>query len=957
MRPIAYDGKRFSDLNVEGRFVPFGIAGPSKSPIAVAREGQPPIHVGTQQGVRTITLNFTIDEHQEVEEVRMALLGALQPGSSQERVLVATIMGDGPHAGTELECLASVGQYRFLSPNSIDVDFFIADDRWQERVATTVPEVIVGNGIVVPLNNEGGADVQPELIFGWDTQRLTDSPTVGWKYVKSETITNSGTRPWLRVRQTVDLGDTAALVTAGKLQADGDDLRVRVHGTPSWMEIPRTLTNVNSKRTLCHFYVTIPAGQSVTYDFCYGNPSATSAANLSTRTVNALRYAADDLEGDKGTAASGGANTLTDGTKNWESNRWRYGYIQIVSGAGSGQRRKIQSNTATAITVTRNWSTQPTSSSVYVVWMTGINVDGGIVTTAGTTTSLTDSSQAWGTDEFKGGYVYNITKSAGPYKILSNTATVLTTEAMTAPATSDSYYIEKYGVMTNMVNRSVTETAHRGLWRLNKYHSKGARVWYGNEVPGGWVPWLMLPNQDDKALGRYVDEGAQGSGHAINNWPYLYARRGVRSDNTWPEKSQADGAVLYDPRGFLALDWDYQMKNEGGVGQVVVYTQEPDGDDWQTIGTDSATRTTLANVTAGSGIAGYSSLTGDANPVRIYIGVLPADGVEIPSTAKKSRSIELRNHAKMIVHLDTTDCGSMTNGIYVVGSETAVYDLQAAYRIGGGEDAVPPYDRVAANVLLAANRQLRINPNLKSGLPLVGIYSASTGALIERAPLAATITHHEPNLDGDDTGTETKILTPLPPGKNLVPAPDAIAGWSLNPSVGVTATLHDETSTTFDGNGQAIRINIASAPVGAWSISLERAAFDVVPGALYEFGAVVRSSITGLDVSINAEWQETQAGGATSTVDGIQSSLVTIGGAARWYPLGSGLVTHAGSAITEPTGGCNLYLLIEGSGNVSGNVYVDPVTLGSNGPINLYVTEDEPGELTFSASWREAWYG
>lgn len=958
MRPTSFAGKAFSDLRVSAGFRAYGIAGPARSPIAVEREGQAPIAVGMRQGVRTLPINFTVDEGEDVEEVSMALIGAMQAAGRTPGVLTAVVMGDGVDAGTEIECLAQVGQYRRPNPNSVEIDFSIADDRWFARSATDYPLLTVGNGAVIPLDNRGKAAVQPVLIGGWATQRAGSSASVGWKYIKQETITNSGTRAWRRVRKTVDLGDHAALVTAGKSQADGDDLRVRVHGTPSWMEIPRTLTNPNTKRCFVHFYVTIPAGQSRTYDFCYGNSAATAPDTLSVRTENADIYAADDLEGTSGTATSGGAATLTNSGATWETNRWRYGYIQIVAGTGTGQRRKIASNTATAITVTRNWSTQPTSSSVYVVWMTGVNVDGGLVTTNGTTTSLTDANQAWGTNEWKGGYVYNITQAIGPFRITSNTATVLTTATMSnAPASSDSYYIEKYGVIQYMVNRGVTESAHRGLWRLNQYHQAGGRVWYGDQTPGGWIPRLMLPNNDDLALGRYVDEGSAG-GHAINNWPGLYARRGVRSDNTWPEKGQHDGATLYDPRAFLGLDWDYQMKNEGGIGQVVLMTQQPNGDTWQTAGTDSATRSTLANVTAGSGIAGYTNLTGDETPVLLYLGVLPANGVEIPSTAKKSRSVELRNHAKMIVHLDVTDCGGMTNGIYVVGSEIAVYDHQASFRIGGGDDAVPPYDVVTSNVLLAADRDLRINPNLESGLPLIGIYTASTGALVERAPMAATITHHELNLDGDDVGTETKILTALPPSDNLVPHPDDIVGWTINDGgAGVAATLHDETSTYFGPDAQAIRINVTSAPVGAWSFSLEQAAIAVIPGALYEFGAIVRCSITGLDISITAEWQEDEPGGATSAVDGTDSQTVTIASASRWYPIGGGRKVHAGSAITSPTGGVNLYLLIEGTGTVSGNIYIDPVTLGSNGPTNVYLTEPEPGELTFGLTYTKAFYG
>lgn len=963
MKPIAFDGKTFADLNVDAGFLAGGIGGPPRSPVAIDRDELPPIASGVRQGMRTLPINFTVLPGFDVEETRMALLGALQPSTGRPRVLVGQIMGDGAHANDEIEVLASTGQYRFPSPNTITVDFFIADDRWRARTDTMLPDpsttldaVLVGNGVRVPLNNAGGAAVLPELRFGWATQRGSTAATVGWKYIKQETISNTGTRPWRRVRKTVDLGDTAALVTAGKMQADGDDLRVRVHGTPPWMEIPRTLTNINTKRTLCHFYVSIPAGESVTYDFCYGNASATTPDTLSVRTLNADIYAADDLEGASGTATAGAANTLTDSGKTWETNRWRYGWIELTGGTGAGQYREIASNTGTVITVTRNWSTQPDNTTTYVIWMTGIAIDGGRATSLGTTTTIIDASQAWNTNEWKDGYVYNITQGIGPYRIISNTATTLTTATMSsASANNDSYRIQRYGAVQYMVNRGVYESAHRGLWRLNQYHQKGGKVWYGDQTPGGWIPWLMLQNQDDFALGRYVDEGS-GGGHDINNWPGHYARRSVRSDNTWPEKGQHDGAVYFDPRAMIAIEFDYQMKNEGGVGQVALMAQAADGDTWQTIGTDTATRSTLANVTAGSGIAGYNALTGDETPVRVYLGVLPADGVSIPSGKRKDYSVELRNHAKMLVLLDLTDCGSLSNGIYVVGSETEVFDHQGTFRFSGGDGPTPPYDVIETNVLLAADRELRINPNLESGVPLIGVWNTSTGDFVERAPLAATIKHYELDIDGDAVGDETKTFTPIPKAHNLIAHPDDITGWTLAADVGVSAALANETGTVFDGDSQAIEIAIASAPAGPWTIAMEMAAFDVIPGSLYEFGAFVKSDITGLDVSIHVEWQENSAGGATSVADGTQSDSVTIASAAQWYPIGNGRVVSRGSLTANPTGGAFVWVQIDGENNVAGSVFIDPVLFGSHGPIVLYVTEDEPSEMTFAAVWREAYY-
>lgn len=68
-----------------------------------------------------------------------------------------------------------------------------------------------------------------------------------------------------------------------------------------------------------------------------------------------------------GTATAGGASTLTNSSKNWTVNSWTNYQIRIVSGTGAGQIRTIASNTATVITVSANWATNPDNTSVYSI--------------------------------------------------------------------------------------------------------------------------------------------------------------------------------------------------------------------------------------------------------------------------------------------------------------------------------------------------------------------------------------------------------------------------------------------------------------------------------------------------------------------------------------------------------------------------------------------------------------
>lgn len=71
---------------------------------------------------------------------------------------------------------------------------------------------------------------------------------------------------------------------------------------------------------------------------------------------------------DNGTADAGAPNDgLDDATKSWATNEWASKPVHIYGGTGSGQTRTVSSNTATRLTVSVNWTTNPDATSVYAV--------------------------------------------------------------------------------------------------------------------------------------------------------------------------------------------------------------------------------------------------------------------------------------------------------------------------------------------------------------------------------------------------------------------------------------------------------------------------------------------------------------------------------------------------------------------------------------------------------------
>jgi hypothetical protein len=70
---------------------------------------------------------------------------------------------------------------------------------------------------------------------------------------------------------------------------------------------------------------------------------------------------------DSGTATSGADTTLTDTGKAWSTNAYKNMYLHITGGTGAGQTRSIVSNTATVITVSLDWDTNPDNTSTYEI--------------------------------------------------------------------------------------------------------------------------------------------------------------------------------------------------------------------------------------------------------------------------------------------------------------------------------------------------------------------------------------------------------------------------------------------------------------------------------------------------------------------------------------------------------------------------------------------------------------
>lgn len=138
----------------------------------------------------------------------------------------------------------------------------------------------------------------------------------------------------------------------------------------------------------------------------------------------------------RGRATGGTATTLVDSSKNWYVNQWLGYRVRILAGTGVGSEVAISGNDATTLTLTTPGFTPDTTTKYVIMDTFGI-------ATAGTTTTLTDTTKNWAVNQWAGKRVV-ITGGLGQRQelvITSNTATALTFATATAPDTTSTYTI------------------------------------------------------------------------------------------------------------------------------------------------------------------------------------------------------------------------------------------------------------------------------------------------------------------------------------------------------------------------------------------------------------------------------------------------------------------------------------------------------------------------------------
>ena len=176
-----------------------------------------------------------------------------------------------------------------------------------------------------------------------------------------------------------------------------------------------------------------------------------------------------ELKGNFGWATSGGTTTLTDSTKNWNSNQWYNYKLRIISGTGYVNNEiVISGNTATSLYyVTQTFV--PDTTTKYLIMDTF-----GISQGTGSQTTLSDLNKNWTTNQFAGKRI-RFTGGTGLGQeslISSNTSNTLTFGSVTTGPTGTTTYT----ILGIPARGAGIQLMH--LYGTSNIDIKGKYIWY-----------------------------------------------------------------------------------------------------------------------------------------------------------------------------------------------------------------------------------------------------------------------------------------------------------------------------------------------------------------------------------------------------------------------------------------------------------------------------------------------
>lgn len=172
----------------------------------------------------------------------------------------------------------------------------------------------------------------------------------------------------LNIDRTVDSSGTTAIVTDGFISSQNTTSNSGIVDSPFAGTVYKL--GRNSGTTATTYKIDSNSFASLQSISGIDNGTGPVTYNL-VDSANGVNYtpatASQWSASNTGTATSGAASSITDTSKAFVVNSLAGQWVHIVAGTGVGQARLIVSNTATAMTVSPNWTTNPAAGSQYRV--------------------------------------------------------------------------------------------------------------------------------------------------------------------------------------------------------------------------------------------------------------------------------------------------------------------------------------------------------------------------------------------------------------------------------------------------------------------------------------------------------------------------------------------------------------------------------------------------------------
>lgn len=275
--PTSFDGFAVNDATFKAWFPAEGaMLARQAEPIILETIGGYPRLEGHRKASATYFMAIAVKAPTEAAYVTN--LDALKEAFSAGRAGVLLVDWDGD----DRQCAVVVeGFYPLASPGIFQVQFIAADPRWRATTETEVVQAVTSDGQTWDVTNDGNATVDDAVITF--QPQSNKAGTAAQIYRRFAIVANRSGEAYLDPIEITNGGiDHAALVSGGKSQTDGDDVRVLRNG----IEIPRYLGEHSSH----------DANSAATKVWCTPGFAAAASATLRTSITNTVPADGGDIE-------------------------------------------------------------------------------------------------------------------------------------------------------------------------------------------------------------------------------------------------------------------------------------------------------------------------------------------------------------------------------------------------------------------------------------------------------------------------------------------------------------------------------------------------------------------------------------------------------------------------------------------------------------------------------------